>query len=89
MVRWGGLGKINVHIVYNSYFFKSRKVSYLWFMKHCQTKENWKNNACPFIKSYSLWYGSGFFFKIKYYYAFIIKQMQKNTFLEWNFIQKL
>ncbi len=27
--------------------------------------------------------------KIRYYYAFITKQMQINTFFEWNFIQKL
>jgi hypothetical protein len=44
---------------------------------------------CPCIKSPTLWYGSGLFFKIKYYYAFITKQMPKNTFFEWNFIQKL
>jgi hypothetical protein len=42
---------------------------------------------CPSIKSPFLWYGSGFFLKINYYYAFITKQMQKNTFFEWNFIQ--
>ncbi len=44
---------------------------------------------CPSIKSPPFLYGSGFFLKIQYYYAFIIKQMQKNTFFEWNFIQKL
>jgi hypothetical protein len=32
---------------------------------------------CPFIKSLPLWYGNGFFLKLKYYYAFITKQMQK------------
>jgi hypothetical protein len=31
---------------------------------------------CPFKKSPPLWYGSGFFLKIRYYYAFITKQMQ-------------
>jgi hypothetical protein len=44
---------------------------------------------CPFIKFFPLWYGSGFPLKIGYYYAFITKQMQKNTFFEWNFIQKI
>jgi hypothetical protein len=34
------------------------------------------------IKSFPFWYGSGFFFKIKYHYAFITKQMQENTFFE-------
>jgi hypothetical protein len=34
---------------------------------------------CPSIKSPPLWYGSGFFLKIWYYYAFIIKQMQIKT----------
>jgi hypothetical protein len=32
---------------------------------------------CPTIKSLPLWYGSGFLLKIRYYYAFITKQMQK------------
>ncbi len=41
---------------------------------------------CPSIKSPPLWYGNGFSLKIKYYYAFIIKQMKKNTFFEWRFI---
>jgi len=43
----------------------------------------------PFIKSPRLWYGSGFFLKRRYYYAFIAEQMQEDTFFEWNFIQKL
>jgi hypothetical protein len=34
----------------------------------------------PSIQSPSLWYGSGFFLKVGYYYAFIIKQMQKTHF---------
>jgi hypothetical protein len=34
---------------------------------------------CSSIKCPHLWYGSGFFLKIGYYYAFF----------EWNFIQKL
>jgi hypothetical protein len=55
------------------------------------TKQNKieKIMQCPSIKSLLLWYGSGFFLKIRYYYAFIIKQMKKNTFFEWNFIQKI
>jgi hypothetical protein len=32
---------------------------------------------CPSIKSPPFLYGSGFFLKIKYYYAFITKQMPK------------
>jgi hypothetical protein len=35
----------------------------------------------PFIKSPPLWYGSGFSLRYIYYYAFITKQMQKNTFV--------
>jgi hypothetical protein len=37
---------------------------------------------CPFIKSPSFWYGSGIFLKGIYYYEFITKKMQKNTFFE-------
>jgi hypothetical protein len=43
---------------------------------------------CPFIKLPPLWYGSGFFLKYIYYYAFIVERMEENTFFEWNFIQK-
>jgi hypothetical protein len=43
-------------------------------------KEIGKIMQCPSIKFPSLWYGSGFFLKIWYYYAFITKKMQKNTF---------
>jgi hypothetical protein len=35
---------------------------------------------CPFVKSLCLWYGSGFFLQIGYYYAFITKQMKKNIY---------
>jgi hypothetical protein len=49
-VRWGRLDKINVHRVYNLQFFSSHRASCLWFMKHYQTKENWKNNAIPIYK---------------------------------------
>ncbi len=41
---------------------------------------------CPSIKSPFLLHDSGFPLKIRYYYAFIAKQIQKNTFFEWNFI---
>jgi hypothetical protein len=34
---------------------------------------------CPSIKSPLIWYGSGFFLKIRYYCAFTTKQMQKKT----------
>jgi hypothetical protein len=43
MVKWGGLDQINVHIIYNLQFFNGHnKASCLWFIKHYQTKENWK-----------------------------------------------
>ncbi len=41
-------------------------------------KEIEKIMQCPSIKSSFLWYGSGFFLKWRYYYAFIAKKMQKN-----------
>jgi hypothetical protein len=44
---------------------------------------------CMSIKSPPFLYGSDFLLEIRYYYAFITKQMHENTFLEWNFIQKL
>jgi hypothetical protein len=43
---------------------------------------------CPSIKSPPFLYGSGFFLKIRYYYAFITEQMLKNTFFECNFIKR-
>jgi hypothetical protein len=55
MVWRKGLNKINVCIIYNLQFFYDNKASCLWFMKHYQTKENWKNNAMPIHKiSFSL-----------------------------------
>jgi hypothetical protein len=45
IVRWKRLDKFNVHIIYNLEFFNGHRVSCLWFIKHYQTKENWKNNA--------------------------------------------
>jgi hypothetical protein len=50
MVRWGRLDKINVQKIYNLRFFSSHRASCLWFMKHYQTKENWKNNVMPIYK---------------------------------------
>jgi hypothetical protein len=41
-VRWRRLDKINVHGVYHLLFFNGHRASSLWFMKHYQTKENWK-----------------------------------------------
>jgi hypothetical protein len=51
-------------------------------------KEIEKTMQCPSIKSPFLLYGNGFCFKRRYYYAFNIKKMSKNTFFEWNLIQK-
>jgi hypothetical protein len=53
MVRWWRLDKINVHIVYNLQFFNNDRAPHLWFMKHYQIKENWKNNAMPIYKIFS------------------------------------
>jgi hypothetical protein len=50
MVRWRGLDKINVHRLHNLQFFNGHRVSCWWFIKHYQTKENWKNNAMPIYK---------------------------------------
>jgi hypothetical protein len=44
-------------------------------------KEIEKLMQCPFIKSHLLWYGSGFFLKGRYYYAFITKKCKKTHFL--------
>jgi hypothetical protein len=43
-------------------------------------KKNWKKMHCPFIKSLLLWYGSGFFLKIRYYYAFIEQMKNEDCF---------
>jgi hypothetical protein len=42
--------KINVHTLYNLQFLNGHRASCLWFMKHYQTKENWKNNTMPIYK---------------------------------------
>ncbi len=44
---------------------------------------------CPSIKSPPLWYGSGFFFKIRYYYAFVTKEILKTHFLNGISSQKI
>jgi len=49
-IRWRGLDKINVHMVYNLQFSNDHKASCLWFIKHYPTKENWKNNVMPIYK---------------------------------------
>jgi hypothetical protein len=83
MVKWRGLDKINVHRIYNLQFFNSHKAKHVYDSWNItQKRKIEKIMQCPFIKSLPLWYGSGFFLKLKYYYAFITKQMQKNTFFE-------
>jgi hypothetical protein len=49
-IKWTWLDKININKVYNLQFFSSLRASCLWFMKHYQTEENWKNNAMPIYK---------------------------------------
>jgi hypothetical protein len=83
--RWRGLDKINVHAVYNLQFFNGHRASCLWFIKHYQTKENWKSNVMTIYKIFSSLYGSGFFPKEKNYYAFVVQKCKKHTFFAWNF----
>jgi hypothetical protein len=82
MVRWRGLDKINVHRVYNLQFFSGHRphVYDSWNITKQRKIEN--TMQCLSIKFPPLWYGSSFFLKIIYYYAFNTKQMQKNTFFE-------
>jgi len=47
LIQWRELDKIHVHTIYNLQFFNGHRASCLWFIKHYQTKENWKNNAMP------------------------------------------
>jgi hypothetical protein len=42
--KWKELNKMNIHKI-NLHFFNNHRFSCLWFMKHYQTKEKWKNNA--------------------------------------------
>jgi len=51
-------------------------------MKLNKQKEIEKILQCPFIKSPSLSYATGFFLKGRYYYAFITKKIQLKTFFE-------
>ncbi len=71
------MNKINVHRIFNLHFFYGHRVSCLWFIKHYQTKKNWKNNAMFDHKIPSLSYGSGCFFKTWYYYTFNVFKMKK------------
>jgi dynactin complex subunit len=89
IVRWGGLDKINVHRIYNLQFSTAIGLHVYDSWNTIKQKKIEKIMQCPFIKSPSFWYGSGFFLKIGYYYAFTTKQMQKNIYFERNFIQKL
>jgi hypothetical protein len=50
----------------------------LW--KITKQKKTEQTMQDPSIKSPPLWYGSDCFLKVRYYYAFIIKQMQKTHF---------
>jgi hypothetical protein len=43
---------------------------------------------CPFMKFPSLWYGSNFFLKIRYYYAFILEHMEKKHIFWMKFYSK-
>jgi hypothetical protein len=60
-IKWRSFDKINVFRVYNLQFFNNNHASCLWFMKHYQRKENWKNDAMPIYKFPTIWYGNGFF----------------------------
>jgi hypothetical protein len=52
-------------------------------------KKNEKIIQCPPIKSFPFSQGNGFSPKIRVYYAFIVQEVQKNTFFEWIFSRKL
>jgi hypothetical protein len=89
MVRWRKLDKINLHKIYNIYFFNGHKASYLWFMKQYQIKEKWENNI---ILSYKI--SSNFFLKVmvfsknKSLLCIYCLRSAKNKFFEWIFNQK-
>jgi hypothetical protein len=79
MVRWRRLDKINVH-KYIIYSFSTTIGPHVYDSWNVTKQKKLKIiMQCPFIKSPPFLYGSGFFLKIRYYYAFIIKQMQKKT----------
>jgi hypothetical protein len=77
-----------MYIKYIIYIFLTAIRPHVYDLWNITKQKKNLNNAMLIFKSLPLWYGNGFFLKIKYYYAFITKQMQKNTFFEWNFIQK-
>ncbi len=85
MVKWRGLDKINVYKIYNTFFQQPLVASCLWFMKHYQTKENWKNNVVPIHKISPFWCGSGFSLKRRelcIYCYFIPKKKE----FKWSYI---
>ncbi len=82
------MNKINVHKIYNLQFSVAIGPHVCDSWNIANQKEIEKIMQWPSIKSPPLWYDNGFLLKGRYYYAFIPKKMQKNTFFEWNFIQK-
>jgi hypothetical protein len=71
-----------MHKIYNLHLFNGHRASCLWFITHTKPKKNENIILCPPIKSYLFSYGYGFFPKLRVYYAFIVHQVQKNTFFE-------
>jgi hypothetical protein len=53
--------------------FISQRASCLWFIKITKQKKFEKSMQCPTIKSLSLSFGIGFFFKYIKYVTFIVK----------------
>jgi hypothetical protein len=80
-IKWRWLDKINVHTLYNLQFFNGHRALCLWFMKHYQTKENWKNNAMSIYKSPIFIYGNGFSPKKNILLCIYCSKMQKTHFL--------
>jgi hypothetical protein len=79
VIRWSELDKINLHIIYNLQFFNNQRASCLWFMKHYQTKENWKTNVMPIYKISSSLIWSWFFSYIYIYMMHLLFKNAKNT----------
>jgi hypothetical protein len=59
------------------------------FVVHDTLPNQRKMKKCPLIKSYLFSYGNGFFSKLRVCYAFIVHEVEKNTFFEWIFHQNL
>jgi len=88
MVKWRGLDNINV-IKYITYSFSKAIGPHVYDSWNItKQKKIERIMQCPFIKSFPLWYGGDFFPKKRYYYAFITKKMQKNTFFWMEFHPK-